>query len=387
VAVGKRMIIFWIISLIIFLLYSIRVFRYLAGWRRTAEFLPPDYSPDINVSIIVPFRNEEDNIIDLLNDLANQDYPVQLFEVLLIDDHSEDSTARIVKDYCRDKSNFKLIQLPDNIFGKKAAIKSGIENSAGDLIITTDADCRTGRNWIYTVTSFYIHSSKPKMIIGLVDLLPQASFFMVFQQLEFLSLIGTGAGAAGISRPIYCNGANFIYEKELYNKYKDPLNGTYVSGDDTLFMLKAKKEHVNDIKLLKSRDAIVYTRAQNTFRGLIRQRIRWTSKAKYYRDYDIIYTSIVVFALNVSVSISLVLMFSGHHWLIYPFLFTMKSVVDFILLNSILGFFNKKNLLKYLIICQLIYPIYILFTGIAGNISGYRWKNRKYASSPFPIKT
>jgi biofilm PGA synthesis N-glycosyltransferase PgaC len=381
------MIIFWIISLIILLLYSVRAFRYLAGWRRTVEFLPADYSPDINVSIIVPFRNEEDNILDLLNDLANQDYPVQLFEVLLIDDHSEDSTVHKVKDYCRDKSNFKLVQLPDNIFGKKAAIRSGIENSAGDLIITTDADCRTGRNWIYTITSFYIYSGKPKMIIGLVDLLPEDSFFRVFQQLEFLSLIGFGAGAAGISRPIYCNGANLIYEKELYTKFKDPLSDNYVSGDDTLFMLKAKKEHINEIKLLKSRDAIVYTRAQNTFRDLIRQRIRWTSKSKYYRDYDIIYTSIVVFALNVSVGASLVLMFAGHHWLIYPFLFTGKSIVDFMLLNSILKFFNKKNLLKYLIICQLIYPVYILITGIAGNISGYRWKNRKYASSPFPIKT
>ena len=386
-AVGERMIIPWIIFLIILLLYSIRVFRYLAGWRKTVEFISPNNSVNVYVSIIVPFRNEEDNILDLLNDLANQDYSAELFEVLLIDDHSEDSTARIVKDYCRDKSNFKLIQLPDNIFGKKAAIKSGIENSTGDLIITTDADCRTGRNWIFTVTSFYIHSNKPKMIIGLVDLLPEASFFKVFQQLEFLSLIGAGAGAAGISRPIYCNGANLIYEKGLYNKYKDPLSDAYISGDDTLFMLKVKKEHVNDIKLLKSRDAIVYTKAQNTFSDLLRQRIRWTSKAKHYKDFDIIYASIAVFAINVSVSISLVLMFAGHHWLIYPFLFTGKTIIDFMFLNSILKFFNKKNLLKYLIICQLIYPVYILIAGIAGNISGYRWKNRKYASSPFPIKT
>jgi biofilm PGA synthesis N-glycosyltransferase PgaC len=381
------MIIIWIISLLLLLLYSIRIFRYLAGWRRIVEFSSANYPGNIYVSVIVPLRNEEDNIIDLLNDLAKQDYPVKLFEVLLIDDHSEDSTVRIIKSFCRARSNFRLIQLPDNIHGKKAAVKSGIENSAGGLIITTDADCRTGKKWISAVTSFYMNSNKPKMIIGLVDMLPEASFFKLFQQLEFLSLIGAGAGAAGISRPIYCNGANLVYEKELYNKYKDPLSDAYASGDDTLFMLKAKKEYINDIKLLKSRDAIVYTRAQRTFNDFIRQRIRWTSKSRYYKDYDTIYTSLVVFALNVSLTLSLVLIFTGHHWLIYPLMLTGKTIVDFIFLKSILRFFNKKNLLKYLIICQLIYPVYILFTGIAGNIAGYSWKNRKYANSPFPIKT
>jgi cellulose synthase/poly-beta-1,6-N-acetylglucosamine synthase-like glycosyltransferase len=379
------MYIFWITALTILLLYSIRIFRYRAGWKRAAEFSPDSYSREISISVIVPFRNEENNIQGLIKDLANQNYPGQLYEVLLIDDHSEDSTAGIIKNYCRDISNFRLIQLPVNISGKKAAIKAGIENAAGKLIITTDADCRTGRNWISAVTSFYLLDDKPKMIIGLVDLLPEASFFKKFQQLEFLSLIGSGAGAAGISHPVYCNGANLIYEKELYYKFRDPLSDTSVSGDDTLFMLKVKKNYQHEIKLLKSRDAIVYTKPQLSFRDFIRQRIRWASKAKYYKDYDIIYTSIVVFALNVSILISMILMFTGNHFLLYPALLTGKTIADFTILNSILKFFNKRDLLNYLIIFQIIYPLYISFTGILGNIAGYKWKNRKYAGFNFPF--
>ena len=371
--------IFWIITLTILLLYFIIIFRYLTGWKKVVEFTPDKYSWEISVSIIIPCRNEENNIKRLLQDLANQNYPEQLYEVLLIDDHSEDSTARIIKSYCRNIDNFRLIQLPLNISGKKAAIKAGIENSSGKLIITTDADCRAGRYWISTVTSFYLRNDKPKMIIGLVDMLPDASVFNKFQQLEFLSLIGSGAGAAGMSNPIYCNGANLIYEKELYYKFKDPLSATSVSGDDTLFMLKVKKNYPHEIKLLKSKDAIILTKPQLTFRDFIRQRIRWTSKAKYYKDYDIIYTSIVVFALNVSVCVSMILMFTKHHYLLYPALLSGKTIADFIILNSILKFFNKKKLLKYLIIFQLIYPAYISFAGILGNITGYKWKNRKHA--------
>jgi len=369
--------IFSIITLTFLILYIIRISQYLSGWKQVTEFKPGNSLHKIFISIIIPFRNEEKNIKGLLKDLANQNYPDILYEVILVNDHSEDSTTQIIEPFCSNHKNFRLIQLPENFYGKKEAIETGIRNAAGELIVTTDADCRAGNKWISTIAAYYFESDKPEMIIGLVDIMSEDTFYNKFQQLEFLSLAGSGAGAVGISQPIFCSGANLIYEKELFNKYKDPLNRTSVSGDDTLFMLKLKKECKHEIKLLKSKEAIVYTKSQLTIGEFIRQRIRWTSKAIFYKDQNIIYTSIIVLTLNVSILISIILIFTNRYYSLYPVLLFGKTLTDFIFMKSILKFFNKKRLLKFLILFQVFYPLYISIIGIFGNIAGYSWKNRK----------
>ena len=366
-----------IITLTLLVLYIIRISQYMSGWKKVTEFEASNSLHKIFISIIIPFRNEEKNINGLLKDLVNQNYPDELYEVILVNDHSEDSTTQIIDHFCSNYKNFRLIQLQENLSGKKEAIETGIRNAAGKLIVTTDADCRVGNKWISTIEAYYFESDKPKMIIGLVDIMSEDTFYNKFQQLEFLSLAGSSAGAVGISQPIFCSGANLIYERELFNKYKDPLNKTLVSGDDTLFMLKLKRDYKNEIRLLKSKEAIVYTKSQLTIGEFVRQRIRWTSKARFYKDYNIIYSSIIVLTLNMSILISLVLIFTNRYYLLYPVLLTGKTLIDIIFMNNILKFFNKKRLLRFLILFQVFYPLYISIIGIFGNIAGYSWKNRK----------
>jgi len=368
--------IFSIITLTLLVLYIVRISQYLTGWKQVTEYKPGNSLHKILISIIIPFRNEEKNIKGLLKDLVNQNYPDELFEVILVNDHSEDSTTRIIEPFCRNHKNFRLIDLRQNFYGKKEAIETGIRNAAGELIVTTDADCRACNKWISTIADYYFESDKPEMIIGLVDILSEDTFYNKFQQLEFLSLVGSGAGAVGISQPIFCSGANLIYKKELFNRYKDPLNKTLVSGDDTLFMLRLKRDSKNEIRLLKSKEAIVFTKPQLTIGEFIRQRIRWTSKARFYKDYNIIYSSVIVLTLNVSILISIILIFTNKYYSLYPVLLFGKTLIDFIFMNTILKFFNKKRLLKFLIVFQFFYPLYISITGILGNLAGYSWKNR-----------
>ncbi len=369
--------IFSIIALTFLLLYIIRISRYLSGWKYIAEFIPGNSRHRIFISIIIPFRNEEKNINGLLEDLASQDYPEEFYEVILINDHSEDLSASIIEPFCSNYKNFRLVHLRENFYGKKEAIETGIRNAAGELIVTTDADCRTGDRWLSVIADYYFRYNKPEMIIGLVDMISEKGLYNKFQQLEFLSLVGSGAGAAGISRPVFCSGANLIYRKSLYDINKDPLNKKLVSGDDTLFMLNLKRDRNHKIRLLKSKEAVVYTRPQLTIGEFIGQRIRWTSKARFYKDHDIIYTSVIVLALNLSVLISLILFFTTSNYLLYPVLLFGKTLTDLIFMNSILKFFNKRELLKFVILLQIIYPLYISIIGIYGNFAGFSWKNRK----------
>jgi len=371
------MLIIWILSLTSLILYSLKLIQYHTGWNRITEFESVDFPDKIFVSIIVPVRNEEGYINELLKDLSKQDYPEQQFEVILVNDHSEDLTAQIIQPFCSDNNNFRLIHLSGQFYGKKAAINAGIENSTGEIIVTTDADCRVGNRWISTITSYYLHCNKPGMIIGLVDMMSADSVFYKFQQFEFVSLVASSAGAAGMSHPVFCNGANLIYKRELYFRYANPLNVKSVSGDDTLFMLKVKKDFRREIKLLKSKKAIVYTNPQLTLRDFIQQRIRWTSKGKYYKDFDIISLAIIVLVLNASILGSFVLLFVSGNYLLCPLLFCAKTLIDYIFINKILAFFNKKKLIKYLVLFQVIYPFYISIIGISGNIIGYKWKERE----------
>lgn len=379
------MYIFSIISLVFLLLYIIRLSRYLAGWKRVAEFKPGNSFHNISISVIVPFRNEEKNIKGLLEDLETQNYPDDFYEVILINDHSEDSTIHVIEPFCRKHNNFRLIEMQGNSCGKKAAIETGIRNAAGKLIVTTDADCRTGNKWISTIAEYYLKSDKPGMIIGLVGLMSEDNLYNKFQELELLSLVGAGAGATGIEHPIFCSGANLIYEKELFNSYRDPLDKKLVSGDDTLFMLRLKRDSNQKIRLLKSKEAIVYTKPQLSFGEFIRQRVRWTSKAKFYRDFGILYTSIVVLALNVSIVGSVILIFTNKNYALYPVLMLGKTLTDIIFMKSILKFFNRKKLLRFLVFYQLFYPLYISVTGIFGHIAPYSWKSRKIENYIFKL--
>jgi cellulose synthase/poly-beta-1,6-N-acetylglucosamine synthase-like glycosyltransferase len=372
------MLIIWIITLTSLILYILKLIQYNTGWKKVIEFEPFNNPDKTFVSIIIPVRNEEDKIKRLLEDLLKQDYPKQLFEVILVNDHSGDLTIRKILPFCNDHHIFRLINLPVRSHGKKAAINAGAEESKGEIIVTTDADCRVGNKWISTIVSYYLNCNKPVMIIGLVDMVPGNSVFNKFQQFEFASLIASGAGAAGISRPVFCSGANLIYKRELYFKYSDPMNESIVSGDDTLFMLKVKKDFRYEIKLLKSKKAVVYTDPQSTVREFFQQRIRWTYKSKYYKDFDILSLAFIVLILNVSIIISFILLFTSGNYLLLPLLFGVKTVTDGIFLNKIFTFFNKRKLLRYLILFQIVYPLYISIIGISGNIISYKWKGREY---------
>jgi biofilm PGA synthesis N-glycosyltransferase PgaC len=370
--------IIWIVTLTFLVLYIYRILHFYSGWKRIKEFRIRNREANIPVSVIIPVRDEEHNIKKLLGDISEQDYPQKLLEIILVNDHSTDFTSGQIRPYCDKYSNIRLIELDNNLEGKKAAINTGVRNSAGEIIVTTDADCRIGKSWISAIVAYYIYCSKPAMIIGLVDMHSNGSLFSKFQQFELTALIASGVGAAGMSRPLYCNGANLIYRKDVYLKYTNSLNTKTASGDDTLFMLKVKKDLRHEIKVLKSGEAVVYTKPQKELWSFIRQRIRWTSKSKYYRDFDILSSAIIVLAMNISVVISLVMLIILKSYLLFPCLLIAKTITDLVFIRKPFEFFNKQKLIKYLIPFQFVYPFYISITGILGNVIGYSWKGRKY---------
>ncbi len=136
--------IFIYLIILLFIGYSSLIIYYWLAWKSIPDYKPSVTEPQIKISIIIPARNEEENIGTLLAALQQQTYPANLLEIIVVDDHSTDGTVKVVQQF----SSVRLLQLKeDNINSyKKKAIETGIAAATGELIVTTDADCIPPRN-------------------------------------------------------------------------------------------------------------------------------------------------------------------------------------------------------------------------------------------------
>lgn len=361
--------------------YVFIIGMYTLGWFRLKTENLKNYSPSTFVSIIIPCRNEESNIENLLGDLIQQNYPDNSFEILVVDDNSTDLTTEKVHGFIhlKNRTVIKLIQVNENnheVAYKKKAIQLAIEAASGDLIITTDADCRMGKNWLRSIVDFY-ETKKPKMIVGPVSFQNEKTWFEKAQTVEFLSLIGITAGAISVGRPIMCNGANLAYEKSSFHEVGGFGNDNFSSGDDVFLLLKIKKRFGNkSVKFLKNENAFVFTEAKKSLMEFIHQRTRWASKNKGY-DLKILTVSFTVFMMNF-------LLAAGLLWSIFELkllgniliLYIIKLLVEIPVLLGIVSFAHRQRLLLNALPLVLLYPVYIIITGTMGIVASYQWKGR-----------
>ncbi|MBC7913407.1 MAG: glycosyltransferase [Pyrinomonadaceae bacterium] len=348
------------------------------GWKRLPVPQTSSISNKTSVSILIAARNEEDKIGNTIDDILKQSYPRNLFELIVIDDHSYDNTATIISGYAND--GVKLITLnedkPLNSY-KKKAISEAINMANGELIITTDADCRMGPLWLQTIVSCYENNSY-KLVSSPVIFFEEKSFFERLQTLEFLYLIGLGAATIGNKKPSTCNGANLAYRKDVFFE----LNGfqgidDLASGDDELFLHKVASKYADEIGFCKSYDALVYTHAKPNIKEFISQRKRWASKSTRYKNKKIVALGVSIWLFNVLILLNTLLGFYFTScWAVVAITLIAKGLSELFFLIPVTAFGKRKQLLWYLPLLTFIHTVYIAYIGIAGNSGKYIWKNR-----------
>ena len=361
--------------------YFAIIFIYTIGWFRLKTSQSVKGKLNTKVSIIVPARNEEKNILNILKKLTQQNYPKENFEIIVVDDNSTDNTAEKVTAFVNKHPGYQIqiIQLTEEnpaAAYKKKAITKAIEASKGELIITTDADCIMHKNWLQSFVSFYI-TEKPQMIVGPVSFYNESSIFEKLQSFEFLSLIAITAGAIRIRRPIMCNGANLAYQKSAFFKVGGFGNDSFSSGDDVFLLLKIKRQFGNkSVRFLKNLDVIVFTEPKKNLKEFIHQRIRWASKNKVY-DKKILLVSFTVYITNLLLILGIILA------LFIPAIFKtivismiIKMLIDLPILFGITKFVNQRKMMFYAFPLIILYPIYVIITGALGIVGNYQWKGR-----------
>ena len=366
-----------IISILLLFLYAVLIFFYTIYWKKAGIYHASAVRPNF-ISIIVAARNEEENITPLLNALQNQSYPGEFFEVIVVDDFSTDQTAALVQQH--PLSNLKLIR-PEGQSeqsSKKKAIHTGILHASGSLIVTTDADCLPGENWLEVVNSFYSEKD-PSFIAAPVKFEYNRSLLQRFQAIDFLTL--QGITAAGVTSGFHamCNGANLAYKKKSFLS----VNGfdgidKVATGDDMLLMYKIWRSEPGKVHYLKSQEAIMSTQPMQSWKKFFMQRRRWASKTLVYDDKMVIAVLFLVYLVNCFFIVLVIaaLLNSAYLWLLPGYLI-IKSLIEFPFIYLVTRFYKEEKLRGYFFLFQ---PLHIMYTVLAGTLSQfgkYEWKGRK----------
>jgi len=360
------------ISVFIAALYVVLILVFAVAFILRPDDSPAEAKTQKFVSIIVAFRNEKANLSALIESLSTQKYSGD-YEIILVDDHSEDSPEEILNKIKVD--NLKVFSMPESMTGKKAALRYAVSQAKGEILVFTDADCVMGNNWLQ-VMSDKLCSEDFQMLCGPVEFLDKPSLLSELFQLEFLSLTGSGAAGFFINKPFMCNGANYAVTKVVFDEASVQFNDKYTSGDDVFLLHYISKKH--KVGFIKNLDAIVRTQSPSSLIDFFNQRVRWASKTTGYKNPFSIYTAVLTFLMSaLSLVLFVLTLFNIDYLSLFVIIICAKTIVDLIFLVPVTQFYRKSKLLLWLPLLQIFYPFYIFTTAFLAMFYKPYWKGRR----------
>ena len=357
---------------------------YHNGWNRQKQFvLPANYEPSTFISVIIPARNEAKNIGACLESIIAQRYALGFFEIIVVDDHSDDGTADVVNEYADE--NVRCISLADyldpghkiNAY-KKAAITAGVSNSKGELIVTTDADCVVPNAWLMHIAAAYerLHSV---LIISPVIYAYKGNPLSLFQLIDFMSMQGITAAAHILNLGNMSNGANLAFSRAAFEAVGGYEGADHLaSGEDYLLTMKMNKLSPGGVAYLKSIKATVVSAPPATIGGFFQQRIRWASKSGKNKDTRLTGILILVYLFNlVFVPVTLMGIADPVFYLLAAAMLLVKIIAEYYFIIPLARFYRRAWVLKYFPLFQPLHIVYIVIAGFLGFFGTYQWKGRK----------
>lgn len=338
------------------------------------------------VSVIVPARNEAANIIGCLESILANDYP--RFEIIVVDDGSDDATAGLaesvaVENEARDQ--LRVVRLRDDpdtpaTGHKKRAIQTGIHESRGDIVVTTDADSVVPVQWLSLLVARF--SNGVDLVSAPVAYPDGPSLLNKALALEMVGLVAAGGGGIANGHPNMCNGANLAYRRQAFDGVDGFRSIDHLSsGDDTLLMLKIASRRPDSVHFCADPDATVVTRPAVGWRRLLDQRRRWASKGLDYDHHGVTALALIVYAFHAA--LLLVFLAAFHFTQLWPAVLvatTIKLAAEGLLLQNACSHFDRKSLMKSFLPAQLIQIPYVVIVGLLGVLGpGFSWKGRQLA--------
>jgi len=237
------------------------------------------------VSVIVSARNEETNLKNYLQALLEQDY--ETFEVIVVNDGSEDNTAMVLEEYRAKYPRLHVTFVPLEArvtSSKKLALTLAVKAATYDYLLLTDADCVPESNhWIREMVMGMSASPATQMVLGYSPYFPAKDgvnriirFETLFNGLHYM-------GRALAGHPYMGVGRNMLYSKQLFLNQKGFAGLLFLrSGDDDLFVNKVST-HGNTTVVCHA-EALTWSLPKTTFHEWIMQKRRHLSVSPYYKS-------------------------------------------------------------------------------------------------------
>lgn len=325
------------------------------------------------VSVIIPFRNEAMNLPSLIRSLAQQRMDSNQFEVILVDDHSTDTSFEVLTQQQAIYPQLSIQVWASRSAGKKEALTTGILKARGEIILTTDADCVVSPDWIKTMTASF--DSTTKMVVGVVQL-SAGRFFDKLQAVEFLSIMISGLAMLGWQRPIMCNGASLGFLRDAFLHVKGYEGNAHIpSGDDEFLMRKMESSFPGSVRVVQNLAAGVTTKPAETLREFIHQRLRWAGKWRANESRTTKLTAVLIWIVQLSWLALPILYFVSDPLLPTGILLT-KLVLEALLIGRIAQKMRQPFYGLAFLTLQIIYPMYVIYIGLASQFVSYQWKDR-----------
>lgn len=321
------------------------------------------------ITLIIPFRNEENRIGGLLTSLLNsQKLPAQ---IIFVNDHSEDKSISKILDNLSAIRGIQLLSLPDNLQGKKQAIRFGINSANSNFILTMDADVHFEPTYFKQLE----HLSESDLYLLPAVLKASKPVHHLFE-IDLLLINAINTGLNGLSRPIIASGANLLFKRESFLKFDRFESHAHIPSGDDIYLLRDFRYAKCDVRLVAKSNLQVSTETPQTFREFIHQRIRWIAKTGNVKD-------------NLSTALALIqFIFIFAFWSIIIYLliekdlktafllFCIKTSFDMLFFFSFFKKFKRINAWLLIPLYQVIFPIYNLILLSLLPFFKPNWKGR-----------
>ena len=341
------------------------------------------------VSVVIAVRDEEENIGLLLSDLVNQTYPNDSFEVIVVNDHSEDGTVRVIEKFVQKASNIRLIHAVETEKGltpKKNALYQGIKRSRGEIILTTDGDCRVLPTWVETIVSYF----RPDvgMVVGFSQLGRPGEKRPVFQKLQavdFLSLMAAAQGALNLGWPLAASGQNLAYRRAAFDEVGAFSRiGHRVSGDDVLLLQLIRRLTAWKIRFAASEQAFNVSPPEKTLSDLLNQRKRWASNGSYQfilnKPFFLYVLTTFLVNLSLLAAVPIYCLTSAGLFISLSCLL-VKFVVEGLIVVKGCHVYHRFDLMKAFPFWFMLQIPYVIVVGVIGSLGGFAWKKRNHRNN------
>lgn len=321
-----------------------------------------------DISLVVPFRNEERNLPALLSSLLNQNaLPTQ---IIFVNDHSTDLSEQIIQDFISKHQIGQLFSLEDEL-GKKEALALGIRNVQTNYVLTMDADVVLNDKYMQSISEI-----EEVDFISLPVIMSYKGFLQGIFAVEFMFFNAFNFLFSGY-KLITANGANLLFNVKAVD-YDEQLEThlNIASGDDhyllKTFQKVGKEVHMNNLNNLS-----VATEGPKGLNDYFNQRIRWAGKSIHRTELLEFILSIFFLIYFIGGFALLVALLVAGNYSAFLTVFLIRLLID------IAAYMNYGSRLRinygliFLPFFQIIYPILFMLTVVLSLFKKPTWKDRK----------